>query len=171
MKVNNSNTGMSAIVKAGDELRKLQAETGNEYLFLNRGVNAVCNIDLSEVIETIDFNSNNMQVYPGSRGKLELRNAINDEFFTSQADVNNIIITSGGISGLDITFQNIVVDKVLLPVYFWGTYAKVMKIRNLDYDTYEDIFELDNIIDNGENMAVVICDPNNPLGDKYKMKI
>ncbi len=39
------------------------------------------NIDLSKVISEIDFNTADIQVYPGSKGKIELREAINAEYF------------------------------------------------------------------------------------------
>ena len=57
MRIIESGAAYSAIVGISEKLQKLQAETGKEYLFLNRGVNAVCPIDLTDVIPHIDFNS------------------------------------------------------------------------------------------------------------------
>ena len=166
MQINFSGSTSSLIVSASEEIRKLQKETGKEYLFLNRGVNSVCNINLTQVIPKIDFNSDDVQVYPMARGRSGLRNAINKEYFNGKSNYNNIIITAGGISGLDISFQNIKVDKVLLPSFFWGTYTKVLTLRKTVYDFYDNIFELGERSDQLRNTAIVVCDPGNPLGIK-----
>jgi len=168
MEIKASGTPTSSIVTAGAELRRLQADSGIEYLFLNRGINAVCPINLSEVIKTVDFNSPEVQYYPGSRGKAGLITAINNEYFNGNTQNKNIIVTAGGISGLDVTFQNINVDKVLLPSFFWGTYTKVFTIRHLNYDFYDSLTELQALKNSKQKIAVVICDPNNPLGIKLK---
>lgn len=167
IKVKSSNTQRSAIVKMGMKLADAIETTGKEYLLLNRGVNSVENINLSKVVQNIDFNSNDIQVYPGSNGKLPLRNAINREYFNNKADVKNILITSGGIAGLDITFQNIETEQVLLPNFFWGTYTQVLKLRGIKYSSYSSYDYLKNNAEQLKNKAVIICDPGNPLGEKY----
>lgn len=151
----------------GNRLSQAIKETGEEYLLLNRGVNSVVNIDLNPIIEQIDFNSNDIQVYPGSKGKIELRKAINEEYFNNEADVNNIIITGGGISGLDIAIQNIEVDKFYFPKFFWGTYAQLMSLRKSKFNNYTSYDELNTIAKSLKGNAVIICDPGNPLGNKY----
>lgn len=142
-------------------------ETGQEYLLLNRGVNSVVNINLEEVVSQIDFNSNDIQVYPGSKGKITLREAINREYFDNKALVDNILITGGGISGLDICLQNLEIDEVLFPPFFWGTYTQLCNLRKVPYDSYPNY---DYLISNASEIkgkAVIICDPGNPLGEKY----
>lgn len=162
-----SNTTNSAILATGKQLANAIKETGKEYLLLNRGVNSVVNIRLDEVITQIDFNSNDIQVYPGSNGKVELRNAINQEYFNNQVNNNQILITGGGISGLDICFQNLAVNEILLPRFFWGTYAQLSRLREVPFSCYPDY---DYLIEQAKNLkgkAVIICDPGNPLGEKY----
>ena len=49
MKINISKATFSSIVGIGQKVRKASKETGNTYLELNRGVNSVVGIDLTEV--------------------------------------------------------------------------------------------------------------------------
>lgn len=50
MKINKSGARYSAIVGIGEKIKKLEKKTGNEYLYLNRGVPAVCLLNLDKVI-------------------------------------------------------------------------------------------------------------------------
>jgi len=168
MQINYSGTNASSIVKASEKLKQLQNESGQEYLFLNRGVNAVCHIDLTEVVKQIDFNSSEIQHYPASKGKIGLRGAINTEYFNSHSDAENVVITDGGIAALDVCFQSLDVKQIVLPALYWGTYTRMLTIRKIPYDFYTDIFGLENNLESLKNSTVVICDPGNPLGDKYK---
>lgn len=166
MKIRKSGAKYSAIVGIGERIRKMSQETGNEFLLLNRGVNSVCNIDLNSVVDELDFNSNEMQVYPPSQGRSELRKAINQHYFGNQSSVDNIAITGGGMSALDLVFQTIHVDKVCLPDYYWGSYVQVMTVRGMESETYVDLNSVNENLDSYKNSAVIICDPNNPIGNK-----
>jgi aspartate/methionine/tyrosine aminotransferase len=166
MKINKSGARYSAIVGIGERIRKKSLETGENFLLLNRGVNAVCNIDLNAVVKELDFNTNQMQVYPPSQGRAELRKAINKHYFSNQSKAENIAVTGGGMSALDLVFQTINVDKVCLPDYYWGSYVQVMTVRNIVSDTYRDFTQIKENLDDYKSSAVVICDPNNPLGSK-----
>lgn len=170
MKIKPSNTTNSTILAMGVKLQKAIKETGNEYLMLNRGVNSVVNINLNEVTKLIDFNSNEIQVYPGSKGKIELRKAINEEYFDNRADLNSIVITGGGISGLDICFQNLDIDEIILPPLYWGTYTQLSNLRKINFSSYSSYESLSSISSTLTGKAVIICDPGNPLGDKYPDK-
>lgn len=167
MKIIKSNAIFSAIIGIGGKLKKLSKETGKEYLFLNRGVNSVCNIDLREVVKTIDFNSDDIQVYPLIKGRIDLREAINNVYFGGKSTIENISITGGGMSGLDIAFQTLNIENIYLSSFYWGPYFQIMTIRKIQNEVYENFEELHNNLDKLKNSAVVICDPNNPLGDKY----
>ena len=147
--------------------RLAESESGKEYLYLNQGVNAVCNINLTEVVKHIDFNSRDIQVYPPMKGRPILKKAINDDYFHGKSNIENIIITGGGMPGLDLVFQTIAVEKFYLPVYFWGSYMNIITSRNLQGDYYESLSEIEQNIEKYKDSAVVICDPNNPIGDKY----
>ncbi|UCH97462.1 MAG: pyridoxal phosphate-dependent aminotransferase [Candidatus Aminicenantes bacterium] len=167
MKINKSGANLSAIVNIAQRIKKLNAETGNQYLPLNRGINSVCNIDLTEVVKSIDFNSNALQVYPPSLGRIDLKEAINKVYFGNKASIENITITGGSTVGLDIAFQVLVVEKIYLPLYYWTTYDEIMTIRRSKSDVYRDYDELEENLSKLKKSAVIICDPGNPVGDKY----
>ena len=172
MEITKSGATFSSIVGIGEQLKKLSELRGEEYLFLNRGVNSVCNIDLTEVVKEIDFNSAKIQVYPPNKGMPQLRQAINKEYFKGESTIGNISITAGGMSGLDLILQLIEVETIFFSKYFWGSYAKVATVRNLQTATYDDLSSFTEYvecnIDAPGKCAVIICDPNNPVGDKIE---
>jgi len=168
MQIRKSGAKYSAIVGIGEKIRKRSMETGEEYLLLNRGVNAVCNINLTPVVEEMNFNSNEMQVYPPSQGRMELREAINQHYFANKSTLANISVSGGGMSALDMVFQTLNVDQILLPEYYWGSYFQVMTIREIQSGNYSDFEDLKNRLPEIKNSAVIICDPNNPIGNKIE---
>lgn len=168
MKINKSGARFSAIVGIGEKIKKLSQETGEEYLYLNRGVNSVCNIDLNPVIKSIDFNDSLLQVYPQNSGMDELKRAINLEYFGNNPSIENLTITAGSMGGLDLIFQTLDVKKIWLPSFFWGAYGHISTIRKQENEYYEDFDELKEGVHSLVDSAVVICDPNNPLGNKYE---
>jgi aspartate/methionine/tyrosine aminotransferase len=170
MKIRKSGAKYSAIVGIGERIRKMSQETGQDFLLLNRGVNSVCNIDLNSIVEDLNFNSNEMQVYPPSQGRSELRKAINQHYFANKSSEENIAITGGGMSALDLVFQTIDVDSICLPDYYWGSYVQVMTVRGIKSETYLDLESLTNQANSYKNSAVIICDPNNPIGNKLDDK-
>lgn len=174
MEINKSGATFSSIVGIGAKVKKMSDETGVEYLFLNRGVNAVCSIDLSEVVKLIDFNSVRVQVYPPNKGTPELRSAINQEYFAGKSDIENIAITPGGMPAIDLPVQILKLDTVYFSKFFWGSYSKLCTIRGVKSDTYEDLTSFAAYVkemrktETGtpKKFAVLLCDPNNPIGDK-----
>lgn len=167
MKINRSGAAYSAIVGIGENLHELSVESGMEYLMLNRGINAVCMIDLSEVVKNINFNSPEIQVYPLNKGIVSLREAINKVYFGNESSIDNIIITPSGSAAIDLLFQIVDVEKIFLSSYYWGTYDRIATIRKRNYAFYESFDYLRKNINELKNSAVVICDPNNPIGNKY----
>ncbi len=167
IQVKKSGAKYSAIVGIGENLRKLSQQEGKEYLMLNRGINAVVNIDINPLINDIDFNSNDIQVYPPVKGRLGLRQAINREFFHNASSVENIFITNGGVSALDLIFKTLSTEKVMLPSLYWGAYLNIMKINKLDFGFYPDLYYLSDNIKELFGKVVIICDPNNPSGAKF----
>lgn len=166
MRVKSSGAKLSAIPGIGEKIKSLSLENGQEYLYLNRGINSVCHIDLREVVKTIDFNSNAMQVYPPAAGRKELRKSINEEYFRGHSDSGNIFITGGGMAGLDLVFQTLDVEKIIAPHYHWGSYNHLMSIRNLQGSYYHSLEDLVKEAREIWNAAVIIGDPGNPLGEK-----
>ncbi|MDR2125885.1 MAG: pyridoxal phosphate-dependent aminotransferase [Prevotellaceae bacterium] len=167
MKIKKTGVSLPAIHEMGRKIQQLSIETGQEYLFLQRGINSVVNIDLSEVVQNIDFNSKEIQTYPPSQGRAELREAINNEYFGGKSDISCISICGGGMPGIDNAFQIVDVHKIYLPVYHWGNYHNVMKIRNIEYDEYDSFDNLNRILPELKDCAVLLGDPGNPFGNKY----
>ncbi len=164
MKVNISNATFSSIVGIGEKVKKAELESGERYLALNRGVNAVVEIDLSQIINQIDFNSKEFQVYAPNRGMNSLKEAIINEYFSSKKEkLKNISITPGGMSALDLVIQLLNINRVIFPKLYWGSYSKMATIRKQEFSFYNDFSDLVNI---SESDAIFICDPNNPTGIK-----
>ena len=167
MEINVSGDSFSSFVGIGAKLKKLSEETGQEFLLLNRGVNAVTHIRLDDVIAKMDFNSPAIQVYPPNKGFAELRKAISHEYFEGTADIENIQVVPGGMPALDLVLQTLKIDRLYHGKYFWGSYGKIAKIRHLPTSAYETLHELNQLVRiSDERTAVLICDPNNPLGNK-----
>ncbi len=166
MNIRKSGAKYSAIVGIGENLKKLMQETGEEYLLLNRGVNGVVPIDLTEVVKNIDYNSPAIQVYAPNSGAPNLKEAINRVYFHGQADPELITISGGSMSALDQIFTMLDVEKILLPSFYWGAYANVCRIRGKAFDVYHTLEELEERMHELKDTAVVICDPNNPVGNK-----
>jgi aspartate aminotransferase len=167
MQINKTNTEVSRILQVGQQARKLQAETMQPFLMLHRGVNSVVNIDLNSIISDFDFNTDDFQVYPGTAGKDKLRSAISDEYFLGKANPENLLITPGGISGLDLTIQNIAANTIALPSFFWGSYVQLANLRKIKVTTYPSLQSLIKYPHKYTNELVVITDPGNPLGEKH----
>lgn len=167
MKINPSKVTFSSIVGIGQKVVKAEKETGEEYLHLNRGVNAVTNIDLSEVIKNIDPNTKEYQVYAPNLGMEKLRRSIVAEYFPSEStdEFTNVTIMPGGMPGLDLIIQTLNVDNIIFPKFYWGSYSKMATIRGKSFSFYDELSNLDESQLN-QNTCVFICDPNNPTGVK-----
>lgn len=164
MKINHSKVSFSSIVGIGQKVAKASKESGMEYLALNRGVNAVVNVDLSSVAPGIDVNTNEFQIYAPNLGVEKLRRNIAKTYFESEA-YENVSIMPGGMPGLDMILQTLGVENVLFPKFYWGSYSKMATIRGRSFSFYDDIISLDtNDLDS--STCVFICDPNNPTGVK-----
>ena len=157
----------SAIVAISEELKNRKA-AGDDILFLNRGINAVVNIELSKIVSQIDFNSAQIQVYPPNKGHLFIRKAINHTFFHNKADVENIFVTVGGMGALDLIFKSLQVAKVWLAENYWGAYVNALKINQINYGFYSGFDEVLNNLEQFKDSALIICDPNNPTGNKLE---
>ncbi|MCF6185582.1 MAG: pyridoxal phosphate-dependent aminotransferase, partial [Bacteroidales bacterium] len=171
MKINKSGAKFSAIVKIGEDLREESRKTGKEFLYLNRGINRVVNIDLSEIIPMIDFNSDTLQYYPHSKGMFLLRKAINNEFFAEKTSEENIYVTAGGMNALSLVFQTLEIENVYTHSFYWGAYSNALKIAEKNQLFYDDFEDLRNNYKKYDNSAVIICDPNNPTGSKADDKM
>ena len=167
MKINVSKATFSSIVGIGQKVKKAALESGQKYLELNRGVNAVTEIDLTDVMSQIDFNSKEFQVYAPNLGLESLRKAIVKEYFpTYQGKFkNNIAVTPGGMPALDLVIQLLNVDNIYFPQFYWGSYSKMATIRQRPFSFYNNLsdFDLEKL---DESSCIFVCDPSNPTGIK-----
>jgi aspartate aminotransferase len=172
MKINVSKATFSSIVGIGQKVRKASKESGTEYLELNRGVNAVTEIDLSDIIKTIDFNSKELQVYSPNLGIESLRKAILDEYFPSVPKdmTNRVAVTPGGMPALDLVIQILNVENICFPKFYWGSYSKMATIRQKSFSFYENLETID-LSKLDDSTCIFICDPNNPTGIKMDDEI
>ena len=151
----------------GQKVTKAEKETGEEYLHLNRGVNAVTNINLTDVVSRIDPNTKDYQIYAPNLGIEKLRRNIVKEYFPSENTdtFTNVTIMPGGMPGLDLIIQTLNVDNIIFPKFYWGSYSKMATIRGKSFSFYDNLSELTPEQLN-HNTCVFICDPSNPTGIK-----
>ncbi len=171
MKINISNATFSSIVGIGQKVKKASKDSGKEYLELNRGVNAVTEINLSCIYPTINYNSKEFQVYAPNLGIESFRQAIAKEYFPTryrEEDIlNKIAITPGGMPAIDLAIQILNVENIYFPKFYWGSYSKMATIRNKKFSFYDSLNDLD-ISKLNESSCIFICDPNNPTGIKLE---
>lgn len=170
-KVNFSGAKYSSIVTIGEQLRQKSIEENREYLYLNRGINQVVTIDLNPIAKAIDYNSEKLQYYPPGRGTSGLKKAVNTHFFQGSATDDNIFITSGGMNALYLTISCLNYDTIYTPNLFWGAYGNLLKIHKKTQDFYHSFEDLISRPEAYADSAVIICDPNNPSGEKAPDKL
>jgi len=167
MKINLSKATFSSIVGIGQKVARAEKESGKKYLPLNRGVNAVCEIDLTKIMPMIDYQSKDFQVYAPNLGVESLRRSIITEYFPSQNDLSKLAITPGGMPALDLIIQTLNVETILFPKFYWGSYSKMATIRNKSFSFYDDLESID-VSKLNDSTCIFICDPNNPTGVKME---
>ncbi len=166
MEINKSGARFSAIVKIGEDLKEESLKTGEAFLHLNRGINQVVGIDLSEIIPMIDFNTHEIRNYARSKGMPGLIKAINAEYFNYLASFDDIFITAGGMHALALTFQTLACTQIWSLSFYWGAYANSIKISGKEHHTYDSFSEIIENPSKFKGAALIICDPNNPTGSK-----
>jgi aspartate/methionine/tyrosine aminotransferase len=159
MEINKSGADFSSIVSIGLDIKKLKNDTGLDYLELNRGINNVTTINLDWV--DLNYRKIGIQHYAPNDGVISLKEAIDDEYFYGDRDLDWITITQGGMSSLDFIFQTLDFKTIWIPKFHWGSYRKISRIRNKNIRWYESLSSLNNLTNND---VVIICDPNNPTG-------
>jgi aspartate aminotransferase len=165
MKIVKSGATPSSIVEVSRTIRERSRKENAPYLHLERGVPAVKPIDLRAVLPLIDVNAPSVQTYPPSAGQPSLKEAINKAYYGGKASLDRLFITPGSSMGLDVAFQTIETQVVYLPFYHWGTYRKILQTRRRAPRYYQNVEELRDHPDRHDGTAVVLCDPNNPVGD------
>lgn len=147
----------SSIVSIGEDVQKLESDSGLEYLKLHRGVMDVTQIDLSSI--KLDLNSKKIQQYSPNDGDSKLIDIIRNEYgFTGN---HKILITPGGMSSLDLVVSSLSDSKFWIPKYHWGSWNKILNIYNKDFSLFDE-FDISNF--RPDSGVVMMCLPSNPTG-------
>ena len=163
MKINKSVT-YSSIVGIGEKIKKVEKETGVKFLTTQRGIPDVCNIDLSNIINKIDFNSKEAQQYTPNLGILSFRKNIGKLYFPYIENIeSNICITCGGMKSIDLSLQILNMEKVYFPYLYWSSYSKMATIRVKKFDFYKSLSDFD-LSELDENSVIFVNYPSNPTG-------
>ena len=157
MRVNTATVTYSSIVKIGENIQKLEKESGLKYLKLHRGVMDVTNIDINSIGLNLDLNSLATQQYSGNDGHPALISEIKKEFNLE----SNIIVTPGGMAALDLIINSLENKKFYIPTFHWGSWNKILKTHEKELNTFND-FELENF--RPRSGVVMLCYPSNPTG-------
>lgn len=157
MRVNTATVTYSSIVKIGENIQKLEKESGLKYLKLHRGVMDVTNIDINSIGLNLDLNSLATQQYSGNDGHPALISAIKEEFNLE----GNVIVTPGGMAALDLIINSLENKKFHIPTFHWGSWNKILTTHEKEISTFND-FELENF--RPRSGVVMLCYPSNPTG-------
>jgi aspartate aminotransferase len=157
MRVNTATVTYSSIVKIGENIQKLEKESGLKYLKLHRGVMDVTNIDINSIGLNLDLNSLATQQYSSNDGHPALISEIKKEFNLE----SNIIVTPGGMAALDLIINSLENKKFYIPTFHWGSWNKILKTHEKEIKTFND-FELENF--RPRSGVVMLCYPSNPTG-------
>jgi aspartate/methionine/tyrosine aminotransferase len=71
------------------------------------------------------------------------------------------------MSALDLIIGTLDSDTIYAQSYYWGAYRNIMISNNVNIETYPDFDWLYENVEELNGKAIIICDPNNPLGTKY----
>lgn len=157
MKVNTANVTYSSIVQIGENINKIEKETGEKYLKLHRGVMDVTTLDIDSLNLDLNLNNGKTQQYSGNDGSPELIETIKEEFGLD----GHIVITPGGMAGLDLLINSLGDETVWIPNYHWGSWNKILTTHGKEIKTFDD-FNIDEFTP--KSGVVMLCYPSNPTG-------
>lgn len=158
MKINNATVTYSSIVKIGENVQKLEAESGLKYLKLHRGVMDVTNIDINSLDLNIDLNDLKLQQYTGNDGHPDLIKNIKTEF---NLEDHKVVVTPGGMAALDLIINSLSEENFYISNFHWGSWNKILKTHNKTIQTFDD-FNLGSF--HQTDGVVMLCYPSNPTG-------
>ena len=158
MKINNATVTYSSIVKIGENVQKLEAESGLKYLKLHRGVMDVTNIDINSLDLNIDLNDLKLQQYTGNDGYPDLIKNIKTEF---DLEDHKVVVTPGGMAALDLIINSLSEENFYISNFHWGSWNKILKTHNKTILTFDD-FNLGSF--HHTDGVVMLCYPSNPTG-------
>jgi aspartate/methionine/tyrosine aminotransferase len=157
MKINTANVTYSSIVQIGENINKIEKETGDKYLKLHRGVMDVTTLDIDSLNLDLNLNGGKTQQYSGNDGSPELIETIKEEFGLE----GHVVITPGGMAGLDLLIGSLGDETIWIPNYHWGSWNKILTTHGKEIKTFDD-FKIDEFMP--REGVVMLCYPSNPTG-------
>ncbi len=70
------------------------------------------------------------------------------------------------MGSLDMIFKNLKVTKVWILENYWTAYVNILKVNQIEYSFFKNFNEIINNLSQFKDSAIIICDPNNPTGNK-----
>jgi aspartate aminotransferase len=157
MNINKANVTYSSIVQIGENITKIEKETGDKYLKLHRGVMDVTTLDIDSLNLNLDLNNGKTQQYSGNDGSPELIETIKEEFGLD----GHVVITPGGMAGLDLLMNSLSDNTIWIPNYHWGSWNKILTTHGKEIKTFDD-FNIEEFMP--REGVVMLCYPSNPTG-------
>jgi aspartate/methionine/tyrosine aminotransferase len=157
MKINTANVTYSSIVQIGENINKIEKETGDKYLKLHRGVMDVTTLDIDSLNLDLNLNGGKTQQYSGNDGSPELIETIKEEFGLE----GHVVITPGGMAGLDLLINSLGEETIWIPNYHWGSWNKILTTHGKEIKTFDD-FKIEDFMP--RSGVVMLCYPSNPTG-------
>lgn len=157
MNINKANVTYSSIVQIGENITKIEKETGDKYLKLHRGVMDVTTLDIDSLNLNLDLNNGKTQQYSGNDGSPELIETIKEEFGLD----GHVVITPGGMAGLDLLMNSLSDNTIWIPNYHWGSWNKILTTHGKEIKTFDD-FNIEGFMP--KEGVVMLCYPSNPTG-------
>jgi aspartate/methionine/tyrosine aminotransferase len=71
------------------------------------------------------------------------------------------------MGALDVIIRTLDIKSIYAHDYYWGAYRNMLLVHNKPLNNYSDFEWLRANVEEVAGSAVIICDPNNPLGTKY----
>lgn len=157
MNINKANVSYSSIVQIGENITKIEKETVDKYLKLHRGVMDVTTLDIDSLNLNLDLNNGKTQQYSGNDGSPELIETIKEEFGLD----GHVVITPGGMAGLDLLMNSLSDNTIWIPNYHWGSWNKILTTHGKEIKTFDD-FNIEEFMP--KEGVVMLCYPSNPTG-------
>jgi aspartate/methionine/tyrosine aminotransferase len=156
MKVNKAKVTFSSIVSIGEEVGRLEKETGEKYLKLHRGVMDVTYLNMDPSIYKAQ-QSGQIDQYGPNDGWPDLLQYLNEDM----PEETRTLVTPGGMAALDLVIESMDYKTFYVPKFHWGSWNKILTTHDKEIKTYDD-FQLSNFRPRGG--VVMLCVPSNPTG-------
>lgn len=157
MRAKEAGVGYSSIVAIGEEISKIEKETGEKWLKLHRGVMDVTTIDVEPIAASLDFNDKSLHQYGGNDGHPDLIREVKKGF----SDESKVLVTPGGMAALDLVISSLDGTTVWVPQLHWGSWSKILTLNGRETKAFDDM-SLHNFRPRGG--IVMMCYPSNPTG-------